>query len=98
MITYYIVGQGLNFTPGDDLLKTRNVSLIVYPNYILSFHNHPIKSSRVVLDRIRREGRGKLPSGDWVLYALLDALVDLYVEEVDYFNEEVDELDHLVLA
>lgn len=94
----YVIGHGLNFDSGDDLLKTRNISLIVYPHYILSFHNHPIKSSQVVIKRLRREGKGKLPSEDWVLYGLLDALVDLYVEEVNHFVEKVDEIDHMVLA
>ena len=60
----YIVSQGLNFNSGADLLKTVNLSIIIFPNYILSFHNDPIKSSVYVLDRIRREGLGKLPSKD----------------------------------
>jgi Mg2+ and Co2+ transporter CorA len=40
--------------------------------------------------------RTHIPSSDWVLYAFLDAMVDMYIPFVDSLVLEVDNLDELV--
>lgn len=40
--------------------------------------------------------RTHIPSSDWILYAFLDAMVDMYIPFVDSLMLEVDNLDELV--
>jgi Mg2+ and Co2+ transporter CorA len=40
--------------------------------------------------------RTHIPSSDWILYAFLDALVDMYIPYVDALSEEVDNLEDFV--
>jgi magnesium transporter len=40
--------------------------------------------------------RTVIPSSDWVLYAFLDAMVDMYIPYVDSIVQEVENLDELV--
>ena len=94
----YVVGQALNFNPGHELLDTVNVSMVVFSTFILSFHAKKVKNVNVVLKRIKEENRGKLPNEDWALYAILDALVDVYDQEVNQFCDEIDAIDQAVLA
>ena len=94
----YVAGHALNFNPGHQLLDTVNVSILVYKTFILSFHAKGVRNVDIVLKRIKEEHRGKLPDEDWVLYALLDALVDVYEHEVNEFSDEIDAIDQAVLA
>ncbi len=92
----YVVGHGLNFNPGQELFHTVKISILVYGNFVLSFHLTPLKTIEHVLERLREESLGKLPSEDWALYAILDALTDLYMAEVERFRDEVSAIDESV--
>lgn len=94
----YIVNHGLNFNEGDDLLETLNLSILVFNDCVLSIHTAPLRSRDMTLDRIRTDHQGKLPSPDWVAFALLDAITDLYGTQVDKLMDEVEALDEEVLA
>ena len=94
----YVVGHGLNFNAGREVLDTIHVSFLQFDGFILTFHADPMKSQAAVLDRIQRQCRGVLPSADWILYAFLNALTDFYLNHVDVVADEVDALDHEVLT
>ena len=94
----FVVGHGLNFNPGQDLLDTISVSSVVFPKVILSFHIQPLRTIGVVQNRITTECKGILPSEDWMLYAILDALTHLYMDVVDQCSDEIDLIDQDVLS
>lgn len=45
---------------------------------------------------VNRRRRTHIPSTDWILYAFLDVLVDLYIPSVEALHSEVDVLDEAV--
>tara|TARA_B100000809_G_scaffold262923_1_gene314978 strand:- start:319 stop:1326 length:1008 start_codon:yes stop_codon:yes gene_type:complete len=94
----FVVGHGLNFNSGKELLDTISVSFLVYPRVLISFHKEELRSRGVVLERIEREARGVLPDEDWAFYAYLDALTDLYMDVVDHCADEIDAIDSAVLT
>lgn len=69
--------------------------VIVFSNCIISIHHKPIPHIRRVLKRIIRS-RLKI-SSDWVMYALLDDTVDLFMPIIKKIEFEVDSIDDLVL-
>lgn len=71
------------------------LSVIVFSNCIISIHHKPVPHIRRVLKRIIRS-RLKI-SSDWVMYALLDDTVDLFMPIIKKIEFEVDSIDDLVL-
>jgi len=94
----YVVGHGLNFNPGKEVLDTIHVSFLLFEKIILTFHDQPMKSQVTVMESIKRQNRNVLPSADWVLCSFLRELTDLYLDQVDRLVEEVDQIDHAVLT
>eukprot|EP00741_Cyanophora_paradoxa_P011437 tig00020556_g11048.t1 len=86
-----------------DSLRALAVNVVVFDNGVLSFHASPTSAFSHVLARTRRlqrthkSGQRQLPSGRWLCYAFLDAIVDRFVPLVAEVVEEVRSLDDLVL-
>src|SRR5699024_22470 len=75
----FIVMQMLYQPPESDLLESEQISIILGPNYILSFQesNKPLFDG--VIQRMARPKRRKQPaSPDYIAYALIDTIVDHY--------------------
>ncbi|KAJ3144302.1 CorA metal ion transporter [Geranomyces variabilis] len=75
-----------------------NVFIVVLRECVLSFHCKPIEHVRNVLKRIHQlKSYGLHESPDWVMYALLDDIVDGFMPLLKYVELEVDSIDDLVL-
>jgi magnesium transporter len=108
-----------------------NLNVLVFPDYVLTIHAHPIQGLDLVLRRIATEfemetakmsrnlssvfehkydlsrvraihhsstTKTTFPCTDWILYAILDAIVDLYIPQVDAFVRETETLEELVFV
>lgn len=78
--------------------KSEQVSIIFGENYVLSFQ----ETSQDIFDQVRRrietsKGRIRKRASDYLVYALVDAVVDSYFVFIDHIDEEVVKLEELVL-
>eukprot|EP00741_Cyanophora_paradoxa_P020283 tig00021244_g19577.t1 len=83
------------------LEEAANLSLVLLPDALLSFHQEPADFVPQVRERMRKYGRGAgrtLPPLDWIAYALLDAVVDQLAALVEEVAGEVETLDDMVLV
>jgi magnesium transporter len=85
-------GKGLGLT-------TDQLSLILGPNYVLSFQETPGDCLDPVRQRIRGgKGRIRKLGPDYLAYALIDAVVDNYFLVLEGLGEKIDDLEERLIA
>jgi len=94
---FFVVVNEIHYIEYSNVLNNVNVYIIVFPDMILSFHPAPIQSAHEVIHKLSFEQHARIPSSDWLLYALIDGIVDIYVTLVDQVVRESESLDGLVL-
>ncbi|TVQ43189.1 MAG: magnesium and cobalt transport protein CorA [Gammaproteobacteria bacterium] len=79
--------------------ETGQLSVFLGPDWLLSFSDGGEAWLAPVLERLRH-GRGRLRSGaaDYLLYALLDALIDGYFPVLEHHGETLEQLEDAVLS
>ena len=79
-------------------LQTEQISIVIGPNYVLSFQetNEPIfdpvlKRLQIPTTRLRRFGP------DYLAYALMDTIVDHYFHALDEIGEAIEKTEELII-
>jgi len=93
----FVVINEIHYIEYSNILNNVNLCIVVFPNVVLSFHYAPVQTMHEVLHKLNFEVQGDIPSAEWLLYALIDGVVDIYVTLVDQVVREADSLDGLVL-
>lgn len=75
-----------------------NLYLLVFGNYIISIHSEPITHVRHVIRRMYPLRNLFHVTSDWIMYALLDDVVDEFIPNMKTMELEVDSIDDLVLV
>jgi len=79
-------------------LKKERLSFIIGDNYLISFQDRHSGHFPNVRDRIEnKRGKIRFKGPDFLMYRLLEAIIDNYVEVVEEIGEEIERLDKLVL-
>jgi magnesium transporter len=91
---YLFVTLKMFYLKEDGMVETEQASIILGENYVLSFSENIKDSLSIIKDRLR-SGKGKIRTGggDYLTYALLDAIVDSYFIVLDHYNETIESLE-----
>src|SRR5262249_9171117 len=84
--------------PEHEDVESRQMSMFVGPNYLVSIHIVPVDAVRALRDRCDRNHRLLEQGPDYLLYALLDALVDGYFPLLDGLDDVMDKLEDRVVG
>ncbi|WP_378178551.1 magnesium/cobalt transporter CorA [Aquimarina sp. SS2-1] len=89
----FVVLKMLYFNQDEDL-EIEHISFVLGPNYVITFQ----EADGDVFDAIRnriRTGKGRVRSmgSDYLLYALMDAVVDNYFNLIEAMGEKIEELE-----
>lgn len=80
-------------------LRTRQFSMFLGRNFVLSFEEEAGTLFDAVRHRLRTErGRFRSDGADYLAYALLDAVVDHHLVHLETFGEQLEALEDDVLA
>jgi magnesium transporter len=80
-------------------IVVEQVSLVLGPNFVLSFQENGSDVFTPVRDRLRGgKGRLRQSGADYLLYALIDAIVDQYFEVLEALGEKIEALQDLVVS
>jgi magnesium transporter len=84
----------LRYDPATTLVEAEQVSLVVGPNFLISFQEAEGDVFEAVRERLRK-GRGRIRRGgsDYLAYALMDSVVDHYFTVLEHLGEAVEALD-----
>lgn len=81
----------------EDYLEPVNMYVCVFRHGILTFHFSQIPHPANVRRRIRQLTDYLILSADWIGYAIIDDITDVYQPLVTGIEEEVDEIDDFIL-
>ncbi|MBU1487376.1 magnesium/cobalt transporter CorA [bacterium] len=80
-------------------IKTEQVSLILGPNFVISFQEQEGDVFDPIRDRIRKaKGRIRKMGADYLAYALMDTIVDNYFIILEGLGEEIEDMEEELLA
>ena len=84
---------------GGDGTDVEQVSLVLGPNYVLTFQEREGDAFDPIRDRIRHSrGRVRRMGADYLAYALIDAIVDHYFLVLEWLGERLESLEDQVAA
>lgn len=91
----FVVLKMLDYDREHEKIRSEQVSLVVGPNFLVSFQEQEGDVFNAVRDRIRR-GRGRIRQGgsDYLAYALIDCIVDHYFLVLEQLGERIEGLEN----
>ena len=94
----FLVMKMLSLTDRQEI-AVEQVSLVLGRNYVLSFQENGTDVFQPVRERLRGgKGRLRQSGADYLLYALVDAIVDQYFAVLELLGEKIEALQHMVVA
>lgn len=95
----YVVLKMLRYDPAERHIGAEQVSLVLGERYLVSFQEVPGDVFDGVRERLRKgKGRIRRSGADYLLYALMDALVDQYFIILETFGEKIEAMEEKLLA
>ncbi|HKB84290.1 MAG TPA: magnesium/cobalt transporter CorA [Burkholderiales bacterium] len=95
----YIVVKMLDFDARKGEIETEQLSLILGPNYVISFQERAGDFFDPLRERIRRSlGRVRKLGTDYLAYAILDVIVDHYFAVLEKLGEKIEQLEDSVIT
>ncbi|MDB6156824.1 MAG: magnesium and cobalt transport protein CorA [Gammaproteobacteria bacterium] len=84
--------------PAEGEFRVGEVAIFAGPNYVLSVRSHAEKGFQEVRARCEREPELLRQGSGYVLYALMDAVVDRYFPILDLLENELDSIEQRIFA
>ena len=95
----FLVLKMLSFDEERRGVNTEQVSLILGPNYVISFQEREGDVFNAVRDRIRNaKGRIRRMGADYLAYALLDSIVDSYFLILERIGDRIEGLEEDLIS
>jgi magnesium transporter len=95
----FFVLKMLTYDEEKNTLVAEQVSLILGPHFVISFQETDSDVFKPVKERIKNaKGRIRKLGGDYLAYALIDAIVDNYFVILEHFGEKIEVLQEEVLS
>lgn len=83
----------------DDEVTRRKVVAWFGANYLVTAHAEPLRSINQLLTRCQKQPERMLARGsDYLLFVMIDSMVDRYIELVNVEDEKLDTLEDVVLG
>ncbi|MHC4622733.1 MAG: magnesium/cobalt transporter CorA [Planctomycetota bacterium] len=95
----FIVLKMLSYNDAKQKVETEQVSLVLGPNFVVSFQESMGDVFDQVRDRIRNsKGRIRKMGSDYLVYALVDAVVDNYFLILERLGEKIEFMEEELVA
>jgi magnesium transporter len=94
----YLNLKMLSYINPEKDVKVEHVSMLIGPNFLISFQEDVGDIFDPVRERIRKDGRIRKFGPDYLAYALIDGIVDNYFVVMEKIEERVEELEDELVA
>jgi len=93
----FIVVKAVNYIKGE-IFELEQVNIIFGKNFVFSFQEFFPNQYEQIFERIKQaKGRIRKFGADYLVYVLLDVLVDNYFTIMEDFSERIDELQEILI-
>ena len=93
----FSVIHAVDYSNSLHVFQTTELNLFIGRNYLVTFHDDPLRSINVTIDRILKKTSALPRSPDLLAYQILDVLFDNYQPALDELSAELATLEHRVL-
>lgn len=91
---YFFFAMKMLYLNSDRHLTQEHVSLILKGNIVITFQETPGDVFSRIRDRIRAQtGRVRSRGADYLIYMLIDSIVDGYYQVIDHIGERIDTIE-----
>ena len=95
----YVVLKMLRYSDEQQAVEAEQVSLLVGSNYVISFQERVGDVFEPIRDRIRNaKGRIRRMACDYLMYSLLDAVVDGYFAILERLGEKIESMEEELVS
>ena len=95
---FFSIKSALPSDHAENLLFQENISFILSKNYLISFQDQSSDHFTDVRDRIEKaRGKVRTKKADFLMFRLLEAIIDNYFEVIENISDKIAELDSIVL-
>ncbi len=95
----FVIVQALTFDEVNKEISTEQIALYAGADFVLSFQEKPDDTFQSVRERILHNGgRIRKRGADYLLYALMDTIVDHYFIVLDRMEESLEKHEHEILT
>lgn len=95
----FIILKMIYYDKNDNEMKAEQVSLILGKNYVISFQEREGDVFNSIRERIRNNiGRIRKAGADYLVYSLIDAIVDNYFIIIEKLGEKIENLEDKVIS
>lgn len=95
----FVVLKMLSYNEENRTVEAEQVSLVLGPNFVISFQERVGDVFQSIRERIRNaKGRVRKMGADYLAYALLDAIVDSYFTILEKVGERIEALEEELVA
>jgi len=95
----FVVLKMIRFDENKNQIDSEQVSLIVGPNFVISFQEHEGDIFDPIRDRIRKgKGRIRRMASDYLAYALVDGVVDHYFVLLEKLGDALETIQQELMA
>jgi magnesium transporter len=94
----FLILKMINFEKAQYELNIEQLSLILGKNYVITFQENIGDVFDVIRDRIRTsKGRLRKAGADYLMYRLLDSIVDNYFITLEYIDDKIEFIEEKLL-
>ena len=94
----FSVIHAVDYSNSLHVFQTTELNLFIGRNYLVTFHDDPLRSINVTIDRIQKKTSALPRSPDLLAYQILDVLFDNYQPALDELSAELASMEHRVLT
>lgn len=88
----------LSYNAEQKCIQSEQISFILGENYVISFQEIPGDILNPIRDRIKNaKGRVRVKKADYLIYVLIDVIVDNYFTIIDHMQTEIEHLEHNII-
>jgi magnesium transporter len=96
---FFSIRSALPQTKNQNWLNEEKISFVLNHNFLISFQEKSSDHFTDVRDRIEnKRGKIRIKKTDFLMYRLLDAIVDNYYEVLDDIVEKIEKIESIILV
>lgn len=90
----FVVFKALNLNTQEDSLDTINLNFLLFKNVLVTVHLEPLISIRDTIDDVMKRPDILKRGVDFLMYILVDRVIDKYLLVLDNLDEAVDDIEN----